>query len=92
MARIEPISRTVYHAPTAGRSYFTARAAANREAAAMLARKYPTERDDPECGGGWHWTLDQTLVKVRQRLARFILRGLRQSAHPKQHNDGADRE
>jgi len=45
MARIEPISRTVYRAPTAGRTYLTARAAANREAAAMLARKYPTERD-----------------------------------------------
>lgn len=80
MARIEPISRTVYRAPTAGRTYLTARAAANREAAAMLARKYPTERDDPECGGGYHWTQDHTLVKVRQRLARIILRALRRAA------------
>lgn len=81
MAKIERISRTVYRAPTAGRTYFTARAAANREAAAMLARKYPTERDDPECGGGWHWTQDHTLVKVRERLARLILRDLRRAAH-----------
>lgn len=80
MARIEPNSRTVYLAPTAGRTYLTARAAANREAAAMLARKYPTERDDPECGGGYHWTQDAHLVKVRQRLARIILRALRRAA------------
>lgn len=84
MARIEPVSRTVYRAPTAGRTYFTARAAANREAAAMLARKYPTERDDPECGGGYHWTQDPTLVKVRQRLARVILRALRSASNKEQ--------
>ena len=84
MARIEPIGRTVYRAPTAGRTYFTARAAANREAAAMLARKYPTERDDPECGGGYHWTQDQFLVNVRQRLARLILRALRKTDNKEQ--------
>jgi len=80
MAKIEPNSRTVYLAPTAGRTYLTARAAANREAAAMLERKYPTERDDPECGGGYHWTQSPTLVKVRQRLARIILRAYRRAA------------
>lgn len=82
MPRIEQTMRKVYRAPTAGRTYFTARAAANREAAAMLARKYPTERDDPECGGGWHWTQDNHLVKVRQRLARVILRALRKATQP----------
>ncbi|QQB37945.1 hypothetical protein I6I07_15780 [Achromobacter deleyi] len=80
MARIEQVTRVVYRSPTHGRTYLTARAAANREAAAMLARKYETERPDPECGGGYHWSSDERLVRVHKRLARLILRQLRRAA------------
>ena len=77
MAAVQPIMRKVYLAPTKGRHYLTARAAANAEAAAMVIKKYPTERDDPHCGGGWHWTGDPRLIAVQARLCARILRRLR---------------
>lgn len=81
MASIELISRPVYHAPTKGRSYLTARAAAKNEAEAMLNRKYPRERPEYENGmcyfPGWHWSEDKALQKAHERLARLLLRAFR---------------
>lgn len=73
---------TVYHAPTKGRRYFTARAAANQEAGALLSRKYPTEPEQRSDFGriesaSWHWSQDERLRLVRDRLARRILNRLK---------------
>jgi hypothetical protein len=82
MPAIEKISRPVFLAPTLGRCFLTARSAAYGEARAMLLRKYPTERSvDDEFGrqedSGWHWTSDERLVRVHERLGRNLLRRLR---------------
>lgn len=78
MARVQPMIRTVYLAPTKGRSYLTKDAAAYAEARAMITRKYPTEREEKESGrvvaSGWHWTQDDRLCKVYARLARRLRR------------------
>jgi hypothetical protein len=85
MARIEATTRTVYRAPTKGRSYLTAKSAANGEAAAMLGKKYPSERPEYEddfgrCTyPGFHWREDERLMRVHARLARIILRHIRKS-------------
>lgn len=90
MPKIEQVSRTVYRAPTAGRTYLTARAAANREASAMLAARYPSERPEYESSTGYctypgyHWSEDHHLVIVQKRLARFILRALRNADNKEQ--------
>lgn len=81
MAAITIVSRPVYHAPTKGRSYLTARAAARNEADALLCKKYPREHAEYENGmcyyPGWHWSGDEQMQKVHARLARFILRAFR---------------
>lgn len=70
----------IYHAPTKGRRYLTARAAAKNEAGALLERKYPTERGDESDGFyNWHWSSDEHLVRVHKRLTRLLLRQLRKS-------------
>lgn len=70
--------KTVFYAPTRGRHYFTSKGAAFAEAGAMLARKYPTERAEYHDGrmtySGFHYTTDERLVRVRERLARRILK------------------
>lgn len=73
MAEIQVELRIAYRSPTRRRSYFTVHAAARQEAAAMIRRKYPTERDDQD-GGGWHWSSDGRLQRVHQRLTRLLLR------------------
>lgn len=82
---IEKLTRPVFRAPTKGRCYFTARAAAYAEARALLARKYPTERAYFEDGypvdPGWHWSPDERLQSVYKRLARRLLRALK-TTHP----------
>lgn len=86
MARIEQTMRTVYRAPTKGRSYLSARSAADAEARAMLGEKYPSEEAEYESGRmtypGYHWSSDERLVRVHKRLSRFILRALRRSTQP----------
>lgn len=90
MARIEPISRTVYRAPTRGRTYLNARSAAQAEASAMLEARYPSERPEYECGTGYctypgyHWSENHRLVIVQKRLARLILRALRRATDNKE--------
>lgn len=82
MADLITHTRKVYRAPTARREFFTASAAANREAAAIIKKRHPTERSVTDDFGrvedpGWHWTSDEHLVKVHTRLARLLLRRLR---------------
>ena len=81
MAAIEIAQRTVYRAPTRGKSYLTARSAAKAEATAMIVKKYPSEKpeyDDGYCTyGGWTWTQDDRLVRLNARLVRMILRKMR---------------
>lgn len=82
MGEIQVQTRWVYHAPTRGRSYLTARAAANQEASAMMSRKYPPESAESDEFGrttdpGFHWAEDERLRRVRDRLASRILRKIR---------------
>ena len=78
---IQAVTRTVYRAPTKGRSYLTPRAAAKAEAAAILREKYPTEKPDYEDGRmeypGYHWSDDPKLVAIHKRLVRFLLHRLK---------------
>ena len=82
MGEIFSHTSTVYRAPTAGRDYFTARAAARNEAAAMLKKKYPSERSHSDDFGriedpGYHYTNDPRLVRVHARLTRLLLKQMR---------------
>ncbi|MFS2103624.1 hypothetical protein [Ralstonia sp. Ralssp135] len=81
MPMIEMQPRVVYVSPSRGRAYLTARGAANAEANRMLARKYPTEKPAYENGfcfdPGYHWTEDERLRRVHERLVRLILRKLK---------------
>lgn len=74
--------RTVYRAPTAGRDYLTPQAAAHNEAAALLKKKYPSERSTTDDFGrvedpGYHYTNEPRLVRVHARLTRMLLNQLR---------------
>lgn len=83
MAAIELIARPVYHSPTKGRSYLTARAAAKNEADALLCKKYPSESAEYENGmcyyPGWHWSADEQMQKVHARLSRMLLKQFRKT-------------
>lgn len=75
-------SRVVYRAPTAGRDYFTARAAAHNEASALIKKKYPSERSTTDDFGriedpGYHFTNDPRLVRVHSRLVSMLLKQMR---------------
>lgn len=76
MAKLMQIQRTVFLAPTAKRSYFTRKAAADAEARALIRSKYPTERQESVMGlvtfKGWHWSEDERLVRLHRRLAKRI--------------------
>ena len=84
MAKIQVITRPVYLAPTKGRRYLTAKAAADNESKALLSKKYPPERDEYENGRiispGWHWNSDERMQKAQERLSRLLLRQFR-NAH-----------
>jgi len=81
MAKIQIIERPVYYAPTKGRSYLTAKAAANNEASSQMNNKYPPERCEYENGHliypGWHWSEDERMQKTQERLSRLLLRQFR---------------
>ncbi|WP_429951435.1 hypothetical protein ACQYWY_06985 [Comamonas sediminis] len=81
MAKIQVISRPVFLAPTKGRSYLTAKAAADNEAKALLSNKYPPDRCEYEDGQliypGWHWSTDERMQKTHERLSRLLLRQFR---------------
>lgn len=80
MAAIKLMSRTVYYAPTKRRHYLTLKAAANKEAGAMIQRKYPTEAPSAEdFDNGWHWMEDERLRLVHARLMRRLIRRFRGS-------------
>ena len=85
MARIEQTVRTAYRAPTRGRTYLDPRSAAKAEAAAMLQDRYTTEHAEHENGQcyypGFHWSSGERLTRVHKRLARFILRAVRNADH-----------
>ncbi|WP_414492025.1 hypothetical protein [Stenotrophomonas maltophilia] len=71
--RIQTIAATVYLAPTKGRRYLSKRSAVRAEARALLDRKYPAETGDESDGfHSWHWSNDEHLQRVYERLARFI--------------------
>lgn len=83
--KIQAQATTAYYAPTRRKRYFTAIAAAKNEAKAMLRRKYPTEEAGtnefgyPD-GSGYHWSDDERLCRVFDRLWRSLLRRLQESA------------
>lgn len=76
--RIQPVTVTVYLAPTKGRRYLSKRSAVRAEARALLDRKYPAENGDESDGfSHWHWSSDEQLQRVYSRLVRFISRAAR---------------
>jgi len=81
MTKIQVINRPIYLAPTKGRCYLTAKAAANNEASAQMNKKYPPERCEYENGHliypGWHWSSDERMQKTHERLSRLLLRQFR---------------
>lgn len=83
MPAIESHQRIVYRSPSSRRSFLTPKAAARSEAAMLIKRKYPTE--SPEYGNygmieypGFHWSEDERLQRVHDRLVRMILRRLKE--------------
>lgn len=76
---IETLTRTVYRSTTAGRSYFTKRAAIHAEARTLILARHPTEsaesaeyEDGHMICRGWHWTdLPRSDVLFR-RVCRLI--------------------
>ena len=85
MSALEVVPRITYRAPTKGRVYLTARSAAKAEADAMLTAKYPTEKPEYDAAGGmcydpgYHWSSNERLMRVHARLAKRLLRNLRQT-------------
>lgn len=84
MASIKFELALVYFAPTKGRRYLTKRAAANAEARAMLESKYASEEAEFDDEGrmtypGFHWSNEDRLKRVHERLTRLILRQFKAS-------------
>ena len=85
MSSIEAVQRTAYRSPSSGRCFLTAKAAAKAEANRMLAAKYPTEKQEYDgngycTDGGFHWSHEDRLVRVRDRLSRLLLKRLKDTA------------
>jgi hypothetical protein len=83
MALIESYQRIVYRSPSSRRVFMTAKAAARSEAAMMIKRKYPSERMEYGDFGmvtypGFHWSEDERLQRVHERLVRIILRKMKE--------------
>lgn len=60
---------TVYRG--GGRRWFTLRAAVKAEAIAIIKRRHPTEPDEPDVGGGWHWTNLPRADVLLRRMCRL---------------------
>lgn len=80
--------RTVYRAPTAGRSYLTKRAAIYAEAKALIQERHPTERPESDENGrqyfsGWYWR-DLPRSEV---LLRRVMRLVKRAMEPQQSNE-----
>lgn len=75
---IEERIAKVYFSPSAGRRYFTKRAALMAEATARIEKKYPTEKaeyDHIGCTyGGFHWTAIPRHDVLFRRYFRLIKR------------------
>jgi hypothetical protein len=85
MAGIEQISRPVYLAKTKRRCYLSPRSAANAEARALIAAKYPSEKPDYDDEGrctypGYHWSSDDQLNRLHSRLVRIIVSKFKRAA------------
>ena len=83
MPAIEVHQRTVYRSPSSRRSFLTAKAAARSEAAMLIKRKYPSESLEYGDYGmihypGFHWSEDERLQRVHERLVRAILRKMKE--------------
>jgi len=74
---IEERIRKVFYSASAGRCFFTKRAAINAEAKALILKRYPTEPEEHDdegrpIGSGWHWTqLPRSDVYYR-RVKRLV--------------------
>ncbi len=77
--QIEAKTRKVYFSPSANRTFMTLGAAAHKEAAALMVNKYPTERDN-DAYSGWHWSNEEKLRKIHQRLKRRIMNRFRRAS------------
>ena len=83
MSAIQAVQRKVFYAPTANRHFFSKRAAAKREVSAMMDNKYPTEYPEinwytgQQITAGGHWSEDDRLRRVHDRLSRIIMRRLK---------------
>jgi hypothetical protein len=62
----------VYFAPTANRRFLTLHAACNREAAAIISKRYPTVEFDRETGDGFCWREIKRSEVLHRRLANKI--------------------
>ena len=76
MSKITSRQRTVYRSPSSGRDYLTLRAACLREASRIVEAKYTTEPSETVSSGniikGWHFTEDDKLVALRDRVAKIL--------------------
>jgi hypothetical protein len=77
---VRPLVTTVWLAPTAGRRYFTKRAAIHAEARARIEKKYPTEKSETDdtgrtTYGGWHWSSKPRADVLLRRVCRLVRNG-----------------
>ena len=75
MGSVVECTMTAYYSPTRNRHFFTKGAAIRAEAVALIKRKYPTERGDPEIGDtGWHWSELKRSDVLLRRMFRIVQR------------------
>lgn len=66
------------------RRWLSLSAAVKAEAETIIKRKHPSERSDPECGGGFHWReLPRSDVLLR-RMCRLVRAATPLPTHPQQ--------
>lgn len=73
---IEESTAKVYRATTARRRYFSKQAAIHAEARALIEKKHPSEKHDPECGGGFHWSELPRSAVLYRRVRRLVKRSM----------------
>lgn len=70
---------TVYRG--GGRRWFTRKAAVYAEAFAIIKRKHPSERSDPDCGGGFHWRDMPRSEVLLRRVMRLVNQASKGASH-----------